>query len=137
MDTIRREFGQAFARWPQQHYREPGEVEGREVAGTAESMRFLQSDFPHKTRRYRVGHSAWRRAKAVAAAGWPAAGVALRSARRNPRRHSAGINGVEVRDPGHLWLGAEEGSETVTLSNPIERPATFPPRQARAWELRF
>ena len=48
VDAIRNEFGRAFADWHQARYREAAAVEWRNVGGTADSVRFIQSEFSKK-----------------------------------------------------------------------------------------
>ena len=48
VDAIRHEFGRGFARWHEQHFGERAEVEWRNVGGTSDALRFVQSEFASK-----------------------------------------------------------------------------------------
>src|SRR5262249_10939960 len=45
IDSIRHEFGRAFAVWHREHFGESAEVEWRQVGGTSDALRFVQSEF--------------------------------------------------------------------------------------------
>jgi iron(III) transport system substrate-binding protein len=49
VDAIRNEFGRGFAEWHARRFKEPAEVEWRNVGGTADSVRFIQSEFSRKS----------------------------------------------------------------------------------------
>jgi ABC-type Fe3+ transport system substrate-binding protein len=48
VDAIRHEFARGFAEWHQQQFGEPAEVEWRNVGGTADALRFIQSEYANK-----------------------------------------------------------------------------------------
>src|SRR4030095_6328307 len=48
VDAIRIEFANGFAKWHQEHFQEPGGVEWRNVGGTSDALRFIQSEFARK-----------------------------------------------------------------------------------------
>lgn len=48
VDAIRHEFARAFLRWHQRRYGEPAVVEWRNVGGTSDALRFIQSEFASK-----------------------------------------------------------------------------------------
>jgi iron(III) transport system substrate-binding protein len=48
VDAIRNEFAHGFADWHDKKFREPALVEWRNVGGTADSVRFIQSEFSKK-----------------------------------------------------------------------------------------
>ncbi len=48
VDTIRYEFGRAFALWHEALYGEKAAVEWRDAGGTSDAVRFLQSEFKNK-----------------------------------------------------------------------------------------
>jgi ABC-type Fe3+ transport system substrate-binding protein len=48
VDAIRNEFGRGFAEWHAKHFNGPAVVEWRNVGGTADSVRFIQSEFSKK-----------------------------------------------------------------------------------------
>ena len=48
IDAIRSEFARGFARWHQAHFGEPAQVEWRDVGGTSDALRFVQSEFARK-----------------------------------------------------------------------------------------
>src|SRR5260370_21080938 len=49
VDTIRYEFGRAFALWHEALYGEKAAVGWRDVGGSSDAVRFLQSGFKNKT----------------------------------------------------------------------------------------
>ena len=48
VDAIRHEFARGFAEWHHQKFGEPAEVEWRNVGGTSDALRFIQSEFANK-----------------------------------------------------------------------------------------
>ncbi|MEY2410061.1 MAG: iron(III) transport system substrate-binding protein [Verrucomicrobiota bacterium] len=48
VDAIRYEFSRGFALWHQKEFGEPAEVEWRNVGGTSDALRFIQSEFKSK-----------------------------------------------------------------------------------------
>lgn len=48
VDAIRHEFARGFAAWHQEQFGEPAEVEWRNVGGTSDALRFIQSEFKNK-----------------------------------------------------------------------------------------
>lgn len=48
VDAIRNEFARGFAEWHLKHFSEAAGVEWRNVGGTADSVRFIQSEFSRK-----------------------------------------------------------------------------------------
>jgi len=49
VDAIRHEFARGFAEWHQARFGEPAEVDWRNVGGTSDALRFVQSEFARKT----------------------------------------------------------------------------------------
>lgn len=47
-ESIRSEFGAAFSRWHEAHHGRPAVVEWRDVGGSSEALRFVQSEFAKK-----------------------------------------------------------------------------------------
>lgn len=47
-EAIRTEFGRGFARWHQRHFGEPATVEWRDVGGTSDALKYVQSEFARK-----------------------------------------------------------------------------------------
>src|SRR5262245_51896928 len=48
VDAIRFEFGRGFAEWHEKHYGEKAEAEWRNVGGSSDALRFIQSEFAKK-----------------------------------------------------------------------------------------
>src|SRR5881409_1761146 len=48
VDAIRSEFGRGFAAWHLQKYGETAEADFRQVGGTSDALRFVQSEFAQK-----------------------------------------------------------------------------------------
>ena len=48
VDAIRNEFGRGFAEWHSKYFKEMAIVEWRNVGGTADAVRFIQSEFSRK-----------------------------------------------------------------------------------------
>lgn len=48
VDAIRQEFGRGFAEWHLRHFGEKAEVQWRNVGGTSDALRFVQSEFSKK-----------------------------------------------------------------------------------------
>src|SRR5215207_2559058 len=48
VDAIRHEFGHGFSRWHWTNFGENAEIEWRNVGGTSDALRFVQSEFARK-----------------------------------------------------------------------------------------
>jgi ABC-type Fe3+ transport system substrate-binding protein len=125
-ESIRAEFGEAFADWHRRNHGEPARVEWRVMGGTADSLRFVQSEFAHKPGG--IGIDCFF-------GGGPEPFLHL--ADKNLLQPYApppeildpipqNLNGIELYDAAHRWHGAVLSSFGILQSTRIQRLAGLP-----------
>ncbi len=130
--SITYEFGRAFSRWYQANYGGPATVEWRSLGGTADALKFVQSEFA--TKPDGIGLDCFF-------GGGPEpylllADQGLLEACKLPAPVLAGIpqqaNGVEIYDPQFRWYGAALSSFGILQNTRIERRLGLP--LVKRWE---
>ncbi len=125
-ESIRSEIGGGFIRWHQAKFKQKPLVEWRDVGGTADALRFVQSEFSHKPQSIGVD---------VFFGGGPEPYLLLADKKLlerfdPPSEVLAGIpqsfNGVQVYDPNHFWYGAALSSFGILQSTRLERQLGLP-----------
>lgn len=121
VDAIRHEFGRGFAAWHERVFGEPAQVDWRNVGGTSDAMRFLQSEFANKPGGIGVdilfggGQEPFllladkHLASAYEPAGSILAGI------------PQAINGLEIYDPEHRWFAATLSSFGILQNTRLQR----------------
>jgi ABC-type Fe3+ transport system substrate-binding protein len=132
VDTIRYEFGRAFALWHEAIYGEKAAVEWRDVGGTSDAVRFLQSEFKNKPDGIGIdclfggGQEPYLLL----------ADKKLSVQYQPPPEILAGIpqnaNGVDIYDPNHTWYGAALSSFGILENTRAQKMIGLP--QVRTWE---
>lgn len=126
VDSIRYEFGRAFAAWHAREFQAPGEVEWRDVGGTSDAMRFVQSEFADKPDGIGLD---------VFFGGGPEPYLLLADRKltepyRLPPAILEGIppslNGVELYDARHAWYGAALSSFGILQNTRVQRQVGLP-----------
>jgi ABC-type Fe3+ transport system substrate-binding protein len=126
VDAIRDEFGRGFARWHKEKFGAEAEVEWRTLGGTAESLRFVQSEFAKKPDGIGLD---------IFFGGGQEPFLLLADKRLSlryepPAALLAGIpqtiSGVDVYDPNHTWYGAALSSFGILQNTRVQRLAGLP-----------
>jgi len=119
--SICSEFGQAFQAWHRETYGEPATVEWRNLGGTADALKFVQSEFAAKPDG--IGIDCFF-------GGGPEpylllADKGLTTAYRVPDEILSAIpqsaNGVELYDPAHRWYGVALSSFGILQNTRVQR----------------
>jgi len=130
--SICSEFGQAFAAWHQRNYGETATVEWRNLGGTADALKFVQSEFAAKPEG--IGLDCFF-------GGGPEPSLlladrGLTTAYQVPSDILSAIpqtaNGVEIYDARHRWYGAALSSFGILQNTRIQRRLGLP--LAKRWE---
>lgn len=120
------EFGRAFTAWHQQQYGEPAVVEWRNLGGTADALKFVQSEFASKPDG--IGLDCFF-------GGGPEPYLLLAERKftlpyRLPAEVLAGIpqnsNGVEIYDAQFQWYGAALSSFGIVQNTRLQRVLGLP-----------
>lgn len=120
------EFGRAFAEWHQSEFGERAVVEWRNVGGTADALKFVQSEFASKPNG--IGLDCFF-------GGGPEPYLLLAEKQltqpyRLPPEVLAGIpqhsNGVEIYDPDFHWYGAALSSFGIVQNTRLQRVLDLP-----------
>lgn len=131
-EEIRQEFEAGFATWHRDNFGEPARIEWRDVGGSGEAQRFVESEFASKPEGIGID---------VFFGGGPEPFLALADRKwveihLPPPRVLDGIathaNGAEVYDPGHRWYGACLSSFGILQNTRVQRLVGLP--EVKRWE---
>jgi ABC-type Fe3+ transport system substrate-binding protein len=132
VDAIRFEFGRAFALWHQHRFGEPAEVDWRNMGGTSDALRFVQSEFASKVNG--IGIDLFF--------GGGIEPYLLFSEKKLSLRHDPpaeildgipqSFSGIEVYDANHTWFGAALSSFGILQNTRVHRIVGLPPAQTWA-----
>jgi ABC-type Fe3+ transport system substrate-binding protein len=120
-EEIRQEFETGFSKWHQARYSEPVRIEWRDVGGSGEAQRFVESEFASKPSGIGID---------VFFGGGPEPFLALGDRKlveihRPPAEVFDGLgrqaNGAEVFDPGLGWFGACLSSFGILENTRVQR----------------
>lgn len=132
IESIRAEFGRGFAAWHQARFGEPASVEWRDLGGTSDALRFVQSEFANKPDGIAID---------CFFGGGPEPYLLLTDKKLTmacelPAEVLAGIpqqaNGMEVYDAKFGWYGAALSSFGILQSTRVQRLLGLP--EVRRWE---
>lgn len=125
-EAIRQEFGRAFERWCEEIHGEKVGIEWRDVGGSADALRFVQSEFSSKPDG--IGIDVF-----FGGGSEPCLWLAdkkLTSAYTPPPEVLDGIpqsfNGIEVYDAGHAWFGAALSSFGILENRQVQMRLKLP-----------
>jgi iron(III) transport system substrate-binding protein len=125
-EAIRYEFGRAFEQWHRQKFGEDASLEWRDVGGTTDALRFVQSEFAAKPEGIGID---------VFFGGGSEPFLLLADKKlalpyRPPEEILAGIpqsfNGIEVYDAGHAWYGAALSSFGILQNKLVQQRLKLP-----------
>lgn len=131
-EEIRQEFEAGFAAWHQERYGQPARIEWRDVGGSGEAQRFVESEFASKPGGIGID---------VFFGGGPEPFLALADRKLvEVHRPEAGVfdgiathaNGAEVYDPGLGWYGACLSSFGILQNTRAQRLVGLP--LVQRWE---
>lgn len=130
--SIRAEFGEGYARWHQERFGEPASVEWRDLGGTADALKFVQSEYAGKPEG--IGIDCFfgggpEPCLFLADKGWA-------QPCRLPPAILEGIprtaNGVEIYDAQYRWYGAALSSFGILQNLRVQRRLGLP--RVTRWE---
>jgi ABC-type Fe3+ transport system substrate-binding protein len=126
VDSIRHEFGRAFAVWHLNKYDAPAKVEWRNVGGTSDSLRFIQSEFARKPGGIGIdclfggGHEPYLllsdRGYAIS---YQLGADVLRGIPQS-------FNGIDIYDQNFTWYGAALSSFGILQNIHVQRTLALP-----------
>lgn len=132
IDAIRYEFGRGFAQWHLKEYGAKAEVEWRDVGGTSDALRFVQSEFA--TKPGGIGIDCFFGGGQEPFLLLADKHLSLRY--EPPATILAGIpqnfNGIDVYDPDYAWFGAALSSFGILQNTRVQRTVGLP--LVRRWE---
>ena len=131
-DAIRYEFGRAFTGWCQAQHHQGVQVQWRDVGGSSEALRFVQSEFAKKPKGIGVDcfFGGGLEPHVVLARKGLLLPVALNE--ELLRFVPAKLNGIELYDPEHRWHGSAISSFGI-LQN-LEAQKRLGLLEAKRWE---
>lgn len=125
-EAIRYEFGRGFNEWHQNHFSETVTLEWRDAGGTADALRFVQSEFATKPGGIGIDIFFGGGSEPFLLL----ADKKLSSPYRPPDEILAGIpqsfNGIEVYDAGHHWHGAALSSFGILQNTRVQQRVKLP-----------
>jgi ABC-type Fe3+ transport system substrate-binding protein len=132
IESIRAEFGRGFSAWHLSRYGKPAEVEWRDLGGTSDALRFVQSEFANKPDGIAID---------CFFGGGPEPYLLLSDKKLTqpcelPEEVLQGmpqqVNGMEVYDAKFAWYGAALSSFGILQSTRVQRVLHLP--EVRRWE---
>lgn len=131
-ELIRIEFRRAFRVWHEKHYGAPAEVEWRDVGGTSDALKFVDSEFSRKPDG--IGIDIFF--------GGGLEPFLFLADKKLLQRHDPPVEimekipqkacGVEVYDPNHCWFGAALSSFGILQNTLVQRVCNLP--FVKRWE---
>ncbi|MGB9601840.1 MAG: ABC transporter substrate-binding protein, partial [Limisphaerales bacterium] len=131
-ELIRIEFKRAFREWHNRHFGVPAEVEWRDVGGTTDALKFVDSEFSKKTNG--IGIDVFF--------GGGLEPFLFLADKKLLERHDLpeeiiqkipqSVSGIEIYDPNHYWFGAALSSFGILQNTLVQRIRNLP--FARRWE---
>jgi len=125
-EAIRHEFSQGFNEWHRQRHGDGVAVEWRDAGGTADAIRFVQSEFATKPGGIGIDIFFGGGSEPFLLL----ADKKLTSPYQAPDEILAGIpqsfNGIEVYDAGHNWYGAALSSFGILQNTRVQRLVKLP-----------
>ena len=132
IDAIRYEFGRGFAAWHARQYGETAEVEWRNAGGTADALRFVQSEFAAKPDGIGLDCFFGGGQEPYLVLADKGLSVAYRPPDEILRAIPRQISGVYVYDPNFTWFGAALSSFGILQNLRVQQLMGLPP--AKRWE---
>jgi ABC-type Fe3+ transport system substrate-binding protein len=125
-EAIRYEFGRGFDEWHRKQFGDGATVEWRDAGGTADALRFVQSEFVTKPDGIGIDIFFGGGSEPFLLL----ADKQLALPYQPPEQILAGIpqsiNGIEVYDPGHAWYGAALSSFGILQNRLVQQRMNLP-----------
>lgn len=131
-EAIRTEFARGFAAWHQAKFGAPARIEWRDVGGTSDALKFVQSEFSRKTNG--IGIDCFF--------GGGLEPFLVLSDKKLAQRYQPpaeimekipqNLNGIEIYDRDYTWFGAVLSSFGILQNTRLQRLVQLPP--ATRWE---
>ncbi len=125
-EAIRYEFARGFERWHARHFGEAVTVEWRDIGGTADSLRFVQSEFANRSDGIGIDIFFGGGSEPFLLL----ADKKLTTPYLPPDEILSGIpqsfHGIEVYDAAHHWYGAALSSFGILQNRRVQRLANLP-----------
>src|SRR5437660_5305907 len=109
-EAIRYEFGRGFDQWHRQRFGEGVAVEWRDVGGTADALRFVQSEFATKPEGIGIDIFFGGGSEPFLLLADKKLAVPYKPSQEILSGIPQSFNGIEVYDAGHAWYVAELSS---------------------------
>ena len=131
-EAIRQEFGNGFSRWLRNTHGQEAHVEWRDVGGSSEALRFVQSEFSKKTNGIGVDcfFGGGQEPHLVLAQRGLLQPIPL--GEEILRFIPTEVNGIELRDPAGRWYGAAISSFGILKNLEVQRRLKLP--DVQRWE---
>jgi ABC-type Fe3+ transport system substrate-binding protein len=132
VDAIRYEFGRGFARWHQERFGELAQVEWRDVGGTSDALRFVQSEFSKKPDGIGIDCFFGGGQEPFLLLSDKHWALPYRPAPDILAGIPQNFNGVDVYDSAFTWFGAALSSFGILQNTRVQRMVGLAP--AQRWE---
>ena len=131
-EAIRSEFGRAFDQWHRAHFGEPATVEWRDVGGSADALRFVQSEFASKPQGIGIDVFFGGGSEPFLLLADRKQAFAYAPAHEILDEIPRSVNGIEVYDAAHMWFGAALSSFGILENKRVQATMGLPP--VSRWE---
>jgi ABC-type Fe3+ transport system substrate-binding protein len=132
VDAIREEFGRGFAEWHAKEFSEPASVEWRNVGGTADALRFVQSEFARKPAGIGLDILFGGGQEPYLLLADKGLAVSHRLPQAVLDAIPQNLNGIDIYDADFAWYGAALSSFGILQNTAVQRKLGLP--VANRWE---
>jgi ABC-type Fe3+ transport system substrate-binding protein len=132
VDAIRHEFARGFAEWHRKQFGEKAEVEWRNVGGTSDALRFIQSEFATKPEGIGLDILFGGGQEPYLVLADRQLSVSYQPPAEILAAIPQSVQGMEVYDARHTWFAAALSSFGILQNTKLQRTLGLP--LARRWE---
>ena len=131
-EAIRTEFARGFARWHEEKFHEPARVDWRDVGGTSDALKFVQSEFKNKPDGIGIDCFFGGGLEPFLVLSEKEFSERYEPPRKLMEGIPQSVNGIEIYDRNYTWFGAVLSSFGILQNTRLERMLNLP--LAARWE---
>lgn len=131
-EAIRTEFARGFAAWHQRQFGSPAGVEWRDVGGTSDALKFVQSEFKRKTNGIGIDCFFGGGLEPFLLLSDTKLAERYEPPREIMEKIPQSLNGIEIYDREFTWYGAVLSTFGILQNTRLQRMAHVP--KAARWE---
>ena len=126
VESIRTEFGRAFSQWHQKKFGAPASVDWRNLGGTSDALKFVQSEFSSKSNGIGLDCFFGGGSEPFLAMNDKKLLVRHEPSAEILDKIPQSLNGMEIYDPNRCWYGAALSSFGILQNTRVQRLTGLP-----------